>query len=200
MQRFRTALIELFDFVSFLVFVGGIVLFVRFFLFNPYTVQGSSMMSTIHDGDVIIVDKISSQFRDYQRGDIIVFVPPGQDNPFIKRIVWLPGETVKISSGSVYLCDDSETSIDSCSPLDESYLDIGLQTELPCGSKGKTTLVADQTDSYIVFGDNRPGSTDSRCCFLGHGCSGESPYLAPTSQILWRAAVRLFPLNQMTRF
>lgn len=54
---------EIFDIVSFLVFIGGIVLFIRFFIFNPFTVVGSSMMSTIHENDILIVDKVTPKLH-----------------------------------------------------------------------------------------------------------------------------------------
>ncbi len=157
-------------------------------------------MTTIQDGDVIIVDKITSQFRDYRRWDVVVFVPPGQENAFIKRIVWLPGETIKIHEWEVYVCLTAEQEITSCEKLPESYLSDGSVTGLPCGNKGKDTLTVDQEDSYLVFGDNRPWSTDSRCCFLGHWCSEDAPYLAPKDHILWRAALRILPIGNIGTF
>lgn len=78
---------DIFDMVSFLIFVGGIVLFIRFFVANPYTVVGASMVPTFEERDFIIVDKITPRFGERERGDIIVFVPPGKDVPYIKRII-----------------------------------------------------------------------------------------------------------------
>lgn len=83
----KVLLLELFDLLSYVVFVGGIVFFVRFFLINPFNVVGSSMYPTIHDKDFILVDKISHRLSDYQRGDIIVFVAPQKTDPYVKRIV-----------------------------------------------------------------------------------------------------------------
>lgn len=80
-------LLEFFDFVSYVVFVGGIVFFIRFFIVNPFNVVGMSMYPTINDKDFIIVDKITQRFHDYQRGDIIVFLPPGKTDPYVKRII-----------------------------------------------------------------------------------------------------------------
>lgn len=83
----RNFLLDLFDVVAFLVFVGGIVLFIRFFIFNPYSVVGASMEPTFHENDFIIVDKITPRYGELRRGDVIVFVPPGKDIPYIKRVV-----------------------------------------------------------------------------------------------------------------
>ncbi|HCY21572.1 TPA: signal peptidase I [Patescibacteria group bacterium] len=63
------------------------VLFVRFFIANPYTVVGASMAPTFQENDFIIVDKITPRFGELARGDIIVFVPPGKTVPYIKRVV-----------------------------------------------------------------------------------------------------------------
>ncbi|HBB04861.1 TPA: signal peptidase I [Patescibacteria group bacterium] len=89
-MKLRYFLLDLFDMISFLVFVGGIVLFVRFFVANPYTVVGASMSPTFEENDFIIVDKITPRFNDLKRGDVIVFVPPGKTIPYIKRIVGIP--------------------------------------------------------------------------------------------------------------
>ncbi|MEI7918814.1 MAG: signal peptidase I [bacterium] len=85
--KLKYFLYDLFDMVSFLIFVGGIVLFVRFFVANPYTVVGASMAPTFQENDFIIVDKVTQRFGQLSRGDVIVFVPPGKTIPYIKRIV-----------------------------------------------------------------------------------------------------------------
>jgi signal peptidase I len=82
----------------------GVVLFIRFFIFNPFTVVGESMEPRFHDGDFIIVDKITPRLGKLERGDIIVFVPESRDVPFIKRIIGLPGEEVKIRDNNVLIC------------------------------------------------------------------------------------------------
>jgi len=85
--KIQIALLDLFDLVSFLIFVMGVVLFIRFFIFNPFTVVGQSMEPKFHQGDFIIVDKITPRLGKLERGDIIVFVPENRDVPFIKRII-----------------------------------------------------------------------------------------------------------------
>lgn len=85
--RIKIVLLDVFDLVSFLVFVTGVVLFIRFFIFNPYTVVGQSMEPVFEQNDFIIVDKISPKFGKLKRGDIVVFVPKGKNLPFIKRII-----------------------------------------------------------------------------------------------------------------
>ncbi|MBU0626208.1 signal peptidase I [Patescibacteria group bacterium] len=63
------------------------MLFIRFFVANPYTVVGASMHPTFEENDFIVVDKITPRFGELSRGDIIVFVPPGKNIPYIKRVV-----------------------------------------------------------------------------------------------------------------
>jgi signal peptidase I len=86
-RRFLNILLDVFDMVAFLVFVGGIVLFVRFFVANPFTVIGASMYPTFDERDFIIVDKISPRLSEWKRGDVIVFVAPGKTDPYIKRVI-----------------------------------------------------------------------------------------------------------------
>lgn len=86
MQR-KTFVFDVFDVIAFLVFIVGIVLFVRFFVFNPFSVVGKSMHPTFEESDFILVDKISPRRGTLERGDVIVFVPPGKTIPYIKRII-----------------------------------------------------------------------------------------------------------------
>ncbi|HCB51965.1 TPA: signal peptidase I [Patescibacteria group bacterium] len=131
-KKIQEILFDLFDMISFLVFVGGIVLFVRFFVANPYTVVGASMATTFEENDFIIVDKITPRFGELKRGDVIVFVPPGKTVPYIKRIIGLPGETVKIHDNKVTICSIQDNQ-ESCFDLDQSYLDDNVWTDTRCG-------------------------------------------------------------------
>ncbi len=173
--------------VSFLIFVGGIVLFVRFFVANPYTVVGASMAPTFQENDFIIVDKITPRFSQLQRGDVIVFVPPGKIIPYIKRVIWLPGETVKIVHDGVEICK-TENKIEQCNTLAQPYLDPSIKTEARCGID--TFVVS--TWWFFVMGDNRWFSTDSRCCF-GLDCYEGSTYEVPFDHIIGKVYVRFFP-------
>lgn len=79
------------------------------------------MAPTFEENDFIIVDKITPRFSELKRGDVIVFVPPGKTIPYIKRIVGLPGETVKIRKNNVEICS-IENDIEQCNTLQEDYL------------------------------------------------------------------------------
>jgi len=186
-RTFKDFLLDLFDLVTFFVFVWWIVLFIRFFLFNPYTVVGQSMDPTFGEKDFIIVDKISHKMKWYQRSDIVVFVPQWKEVPYIKRVVWLPWETVKIKDWEVFICTTSSSG-ENCNVLAEAYLPADLKTTTTCGlTEFKVTDWA-----YFVMWDNRNHSTDSRCCFWLWCYSGSS-YLATEQEIIWKVSIRLFP-------
>ena len=180
----KMLLLELFDLLSYIVFVWGIVFFVRFFLINPFNVVWSSMYPTIHDKDFILVDKISHRISEYKRWDVVVFVPPGKTDPYVKRIIWLPGEVVTIRDNSVKICKNES---EDCFNLDDSYLPEETYTTASCG---KDTF--EVTTGYFVMGDNRPGSTDSRCCF-GLQCFEHTNYLVPDNYIIGKVVLRLYP-------
>lgn len=138
-------------------------------------VVGSSMESTLSDGDNLIVDKITYRFKNPERYDIIVF--PFQyekDTYYIKRIIGLPGETVRIDSDGVIYINDKE--------LTEYY---GREIIADPGvARDEITLGKDE---YFVMGDNRNNSTDSREPSVGN---------IHKKDILGRAWLRIWPLYE----
>lgn len=188
-RRLRSFARETYDLISFFVFVLGIMLFVRFFILNPFTVIGSSMKNTIHNGDLLIINKRDNYLKNYHRGDIVVFVPEWKQDAFIKRIVGLPGETVKIQDNNVTICKTNTT---ECRTLDEQYLDPGTVTHATCN---KREFVIEK--GFFVLGDNRWWSTDSRCCF-GTECRDQSIYTVQNHNIIGKASFRILPFNDIT--
>lgn len=189
-------LLELFDLLTFLIFVTGAVLFVRFFIFNPYTVVGQSMEPEFSQGDFIIVDKISPRMWRFKRWDVIVFVPKGKDVPYVKRIIGLPGETVRIIDGKTHICTKptSGTGDLNCTELNEPYLAPDTVTSTTRCKKDEFEV---RDGWFFVMWDNRGHSTDSLCCF-GLGCYDGANYLAYPEDMIWKVVVRLFP--DFTRF
>lgn len=187
----KRSVLDFFDIFAFLVFIAGIAGVVRFFVFMPYTVEWSSMANTFHNKDFILVDKITPKYGTLERWDIVVFIPPGKDIPFIKRIVWLPGERVKIFGGNVYICPSGSGSDSDCKELQEGYLfnewSQKSQTEARCGITS-----FDVQDGYFVMGDNRWGSTDSRCCF-GLWCTSGTQYTVTNDHIIGKVFARVLP-------
>lgn len=137
-------------------------------------VSGSSMESTLSDGNNLIVDKLSYNFKDPERFDIIVFKYQHKENTYyIKRIIGLPGETVQIDKdGSIFIDGNL---------LEEDY---GNEVILNPGLAEEPFTLGE--DEYFVLGDNRNGSTDSR-----------DPLVGAVSEdwILGRAWVRIWPLS-----
>jgi len=112
-------------------------------------VDGQSMEPTLQDGNNLIVDKLSYRFRDPKRYEIIVFPYKYEENTYyIKRIIGLPGETVQVKNGEVYI--DGEI-------LGEDY---GAEAMEDAGIASEPIELG--TDEYFVLGDNRNHSSDSR--------------------------------------
>lgn len=136
-------------------------------------VSGQSMETTLSDGDQLIVDKISYRFRDPKRYDIVVFPYHYEKNTYyIKRIIGMPGETVQIVDGLVYI---------NGQPLNEHYGNEIIEN--PGIVEEPITLGADE---YFVMGDNRNNSQDSRNTNVG---------LIHRDELLGRAWVRIWPLS-----
>ncbi len=130
-----------------LVLAGLLIVFFRAFVFQNFVVEGSSMVPTLMQGDRLIVSRLSYIFGQPERGDIIVFQYPfGPERDFVKRIIGLPGETVAIQNGQVFI---------NGKPLPpETYVQNHSRDNY-----GPITLAEDE---YFVMGDNRTGSSDSR--------------------------------------
>ena len=154
--------------------VAGITFLIIHFVGQRTVVNGVSMQPTLSDGDNLIVDKLSYRFRDPDRFDIIVF-PQGDGRYFIKRIIGLPGENVRIDEdGSIYI--DGEK-------LSESYGKEVIQD--PGLAKDGIELGADE---YFVLGDNRNDSMDSRMAEVGR-IAGD--------RIMGRAWLRIYPFDEI---
>jgi len=163
------------DYLKIFLLAAVIVVPIRYFLFQPFLVQGASMVPNFETNDYLFIDEISYRFRAPQRGEVIVFIPPiSSPKPFIKRIIGLPGEGVEIKDGKVYIIKNNKESL-----LDESnYLPKTVKTT------GNLKIFL-KKDEYFVLGDNRLNSADSRV-------------FGPIkrSDIVGRAVLRLFPFSK----
>ncbi len=121
---------------------------VIFLLVNTFTgrfrIEGSSMEPNLHDGEYVIIDRVSYVLHPPERGDIIVFTPPTGDRDYIKRVIALPGDTVQVNNGQVLV---------NGTALNEPYLNATTNYAL-----GPQTIAPDH---YFVLGDNRNNSSDS---------------------------------------
>ncbi len=183
----KSALYMFLDTVKF-VAIGlliGILLVV--FVIQRNDVYGSSMEPTLHTGDAVFVEMISVYTGNFDRGDIVTIDAKGMDGytheeNLIKRIIGLPGETIKIDEGNVYI---------NGVLLDESaYLPAGTKTFV--GAEGQARGYQEITlgpDEYYCMGDNRGGSNDSRRM---------GPF--KKSQIDAKVLARIYPFNKMRFF
>jgi signal peptidase I len=131
----------------------AVFMMVYLFLFQPHKVDGSSMYPNFHDKEFILTDKISYRNTGPQRGDVIVFHAPAPfDSDFIKRVIGLPGEVIEVRDNKVYI--NAQLLKEDYLPNDyvtteKSFLRDGVPYAIPDGY-------------YMVFGDNRSYSSDSR--------------------------------------
>lgn len=158
----------------------AIVLPIRYFVFQPFIVKGSSMEPNFQTGNYLVIDELSYRLRDVRRGEIIVFkYPKNTTQRYIKRVIGLPGETLEIKSGKVDVLDGQGR------PLvlqENTYLP---ENETTPGNL-KLTLGPDE---YFVLGDNRLASSDSRAWGL-----------LPKNLIIGRVAFRLWPPEEFEVF
>ncbi len=147
----------------------------RKFIAEPYIVSGASMSPTFETGHYLIIDKISYRYREPQRNDVIVMkFPEDTSRDFIKRIIGLPGETVRIKNGAVTIINTEHPEGFS---LTESFITFQKQDTL--------TVTLSQNE-YFVMGDNRAGSYDSRAW---------GPL--PAQDIIGTPLIRLFPFTNI---
>jgi signal peptidase I len=177
------------EIVETLVLTLVIYLLIHNFIAQPFEVEQDSMVPTINEGEYVLIDKVSPRFSDYQRGDIVVFNPPSGYSeggvPFIKRVIGLPGDTVSLENGRVFVTPQGGSAI----RLDEPYInrDInnGPEPTIPRDAQGTSQWTV-PPGSYFVMGDNRTVSQDSRV-------------FGPITRdlIIGRAWLRYFPLNRI---
>ncbi|MGJ5672331.1 MAG: signal peptidase I [Nostochopsis sp.] len=168
---------------------------IRTFVAEARWIPSGSMEPTLHgspnqwEADKIIVDKLSYKFSNPQRGDIVVFSPTKElqqeqyQDAFIKRIVGLPGETISLKNGKVF--------INNQPLLENKYLSTSQQTVVNVCTSGPqppflSKPVTIPANSYLVLGDNRNSSYDSRCWGV-----------VPRENIIGRAVIRFWPLDHV---
>lgn len=164
------------DFLETIVVSLAIFAVVYIFLFQPHQVDGQSMEPSFHNNEYILTDKLSYRLHAPSRGDVVVFHSPQDEKvDFIKRIIGLPGDTIKVSGGYVYL---------NSVKLEEKY--INNPGSVLAGRflrEGAEIVVP--PDQFFVMGDNRLHSSDSR-----------EWGLITRSEIVGRAFFRYWPISQ----
>ncbi|TSC93424.1 MAG: signal peptidase I [Candidatus Berkelbacteria bacterium Licking1014_7] len=155
-MRINLTISQIINFAIEIVKTAAIMLIIAFaiknFLIQTFVIEGVSMEPNFHDNEYLLVDKISYRFSAPKRGDVIVFNPTDSPDSYIKRIIGLPGETVKIVNNKIY--------VDGYK-LDEPYLPDAINTNTSSQSLESKIYVL-QDNEYFVIGDNRQNSKDSR--------------------------------------
>ncbi len=165
------------DLVKILIIAVIIIVPFRTFVAEPFVVSGASMLPNYHNGDYLIIDRLSYLTGSPKRGDVIVLRYP-KDNTqfFIKRIIGLPGETVKLIQGHVVIINKEYP---EGLKLNEPYLASAVET---LGKLDPTKLGSGE---YYVLGDNRTASSDSRVWGI-----------LPEDDIVGRVWARVYHFNQ----
>ena len=155
-----------------------VVVPIRLWVAKPFIVSGASMEPTFDTGQYLIIDEFTYHFDEPKRFDVVVFrYPKDPSKYYIKRVVGLPGEVVRVTDDSVSVTSQDGTT----ETLSEPYL-----TFRGNGGVASTTL---KDGEYFVMGDNRPDSSDSR--FWG---------ALPRENIAGRAFIRLLPITLVGLF
>ena len=193
-EKQRSPMRELLSWIEVIVIAIVLALFLTRFVIVNATVPTGSMENTIMPGDRLLGLRLTYLFSDPQRGDIVVFrYPLDESVNYIKRIIGLPGETVEIRDAKIYI-DGSQT------PLEEDY----LEEEWVVKADGFTFEIPE--DCYLMLGDNRNNSADSRYWAdeaLEQGLASTQEEAMEYSfvhrdQILGKAYVRYWPLNKIS--
>lgn len=151
------------DVIEFFVSSAAVAILIYLFITQPHQVNGNSMYPNFQSGEFLLTDKLSYRFGSPERGDVIIFTAPstahcpvGFNCDFIKRIIALPGERIKVEKGKIYI---------NGKVLDEPYQ---RALKFTGGGNVSGSYLAEGTErvipdnNYVVMGDNRPASSDSR--------------------------------------
>lgn len=166
--------------------VLAVVFFLRAFIFEPFQIPSSSMVPTLEVGDFIVVSKFSYGVRlpilgtkiipvsDPKRGDVTVFIPPHDPRYFIKRVIGLPGDRIRIQDNQVWVNDEpyEQEFIATLETLGSKKINLSqettgdvehqIRTWDPAGDLGRNKQFVVPENHYFMMGDNRDNSADSR--------------------------------------
>jgi signal peptidase I len=182
---------EVKDFLKDLLIVIVVVVIIRTFIWVPFKISGQSMYSSYYDKEFIIVDKISYIFWTPSRWDVIVFKPHVNEDKkyFLKRIIWVPWDTIKIEDGNVYI---KPALSDDFILLQEDYLDNENVWRTFIWISKNSKIYELWENDYFVLWDNRNHSTDSRECFSN--CIWRSEFISK-SDMVWKVLIDLGYFN-----
>lgn len=170
---------EILEWVEVLVIAFILAMVIKTFVIETTEVSGESMMVTLHHKDKLLVNRFIYKFTKPDRGDIIVFLPDNENKNYIKRIIGLPGETIDIKDGKVYINDIE---------LEEPYL---TQETFNINRNPKEYPYTLKDNEYFAMGDNRSNSLDSRSNDVG---------ILTTDKMRGKAICRIYPFDNVGIF
>lgn len=177
---FKKAIDFIWEIVKIVAVSLAIIIPVRMYVIQPFIVEGASMSPNFEDGQYLIIDEISYRLAPPRRGDVVIFHPPADKKTYyIKRVIGLPGETVELREGNIYIFNQDQP--DGFRLNEINYLIKSRVTQA-----GKTVL---KVDEYYLIGDNRDNSLDSRR--FGPVTFG---------RIKGKVLIRAFPFSEFTFF
>ncbi len=177
MRKFFASILEILE----IAVVAIVAVFViKSFLVQPFLVSGSSMIPTFSNGDYLLIDELTYRVRAPERGEVIVFKYPNNSSTyFIKRIIGLPNEKLVIHNGTITVTNaENPQGVE----LQEGYLPHGFASN---GTREFTL----KGNEYLVLGDNRSASFDSR-----------SWGTLNRSDVIGLVRLRLWPINEFKAF
>jgi signal peptidase I len=182
---------EILDFLKDLVIIVVIVVVIRSFIVMPFQISGQSMYSSYYDREFIIVDRLSYFLSTPERWDVIVFKPyvSEQKKYFLKRVIWMPWDTLKIDDGDVYIKTESS---EEFVKLEEDYLNDENNWYTFVWSSKSSHQYKLWEDQFFVIWDNRNHSTDSRECFSN--CIWRSEFIWKEDMV-WKVFLDLWYFN-----
>lgn len=156
-----------------------LVIFIRSYIITPVVVRGDSMANTLEDGEVLFLNKIGYRFSDIERFDIVV-VKDTDGDLIIKRVIGLPGDYVEYKGNKLYINGElMEDNFSEKETYDFTLQDVCSINDIDCDG-------AIPEDMYLVLGDNREVSADSRV-----------KGLIAREQITGKTVLRVWPLNKI---
>ncbi len=165
-----------FDFLQSIVVVAAMMVMIYLFVMSPQEINGASMEPNFHNGEYILTNKILYKFADPKRGEVIIFKSPAnKEIDYIKRIIGIPGDRVRLSANVFYVNDRA---------ILEPYIPEGTPI-FPGSFMTEDTEIIVPEDKFFVIGDNRPHSADSREF-------GPIPF----EDIIGKAFFRYFPFDK----
>lgn len=175
-NRVGSVMRELLGWLFYILIIIGLTYLIITYVGQRTRVSGSSMETTLSDGDNLIVDKLSYRFQEPKRFDIVVFPYKYEENTYyIKRIIGLPGDIVQVKDGYTYINGE----------LLESDI-YGAEVMIEAGTASEPITLGE--DEYFVLGDNRNHSLDSRDPSVG---------ILKREDLIGRAWVRIYPFDKM---